>query len=113
MVSTLGIVRALSGPFFRFRAYVGFGRLPAPRVYYKSGDCSIWSPQQRTLNSLRIVWASVLQYVGDAISICFSTTSAGSADESGTSTVRKSPLACSTSLLHSGSSVNHLQVVVR
>jgi hypothetical protein len=77
----------MSGPFFRTLACVGFRMIPAPRVYYKSGDCSIWSPQQRKLNSLHIVWASVHARVCDATSICSQMTSAGSADESGMSTI--------------------------
>ena len=45
------VLRALSGPFFNISKCIGLGSIPAPRVYYKSGDCSIRSPQQRKLNS--------------------------------------------------------------
>ena len=75
---------AESWSFFNVSASINFRMKTETLVYYKSGDCSIWSPQQRTFNSLQIcdgfgptdelALRSVFVYI---------MTSAGSVDESG------------------------------
>ena len=51
------------GHFSTGSTRIKFGSIPETLVYYKSGDCSIWSPQQRTFYSLHLCVASASQLV--------------------------------------------------
>lgn len=57
---SLGPSERFQWSFFRVPAPIDSGGPQETFVYYKSGDCSIWSPQQRTFNSLLVRRASAL-----------------------------------------------------